>query len=152
MVDLDVVRRKIASASAWLREIEKRLDRPREEFLADAPGRDLTAFYLQLAIQDCIDLASHWVSDAGWPPPPDAGSAFDALADHGVIPRDLASVLRGAVGLRHLIAHGYAGVDLGRFYDEAVAGRPELERFLVLLAEEAGLPHHPESELPEETG
>ncbi len=32
MVGLDVVRRKIASASAWLREIEKRLAGPGRSF------------------------------------------------------------------------------------------------------------------------
>ena len=98
MPDRDVVARKIASATAHLRDVDELLGRPRDEFLDDTRGRDLTAFYLQLAIQDCIDLASHWVSEAGWPPPDDAGSAFDALADHGVIPRDVAAVLRDAVG------------------------------------------------------
>jgi len=139
MVDRDVVARKIASATAHLRDVDELLDRPREAFLADLRGRDLTAFYLQLAIQDCIDLASHWVSESGWPPPNDAGSAFDALADHGVIPGDVTAVLQDAVGLRHLIAHGYATIDHGRLYEEARAGRPSLTRFLVLLADAAGL-------------
>ena len=139
MVDRDVVARKIASATAHLRDADELLDRPREEFLADIRGRDLTAFYLQLAIQDCIDLASHWVSEMGWPPPDDAGSAFEALADHGVIPRDVAAVLRDAVGLRHLIAHGYATIDHGRLYDEAREGRPLFTRFLTLLADASGL-------------
>lgn len=139
MVDRDVVARKIASATAYLRDVDSFLDRPREEFLADLRGRDLTAFYLQLAIQDCIDLASHWVSEAGWQPPDDAGSAFEALADHGIIPAEVAAVLRDAVGLRHRIAHGYATLDHGRLYDEAREGRPVLARFLTQLAEAAGL-------------
>ena len=139
MVDRDVVARKIASATAHLRDVDELLDRPRVEFLADIRGRDLTAFYLQLAIQDCIDLSSHWVSEMGWRPPDDAGSAVDSLADHGVIPRDVAAVLRDAVGLRHLIAHGYAAIDHGRLYDEAREGRPFFRRFLTLLADASGL-------------
>ena len=55
MVDLDVLARKIASATARLDAVEALLDRPREAFVADLQGRDLSAFYLQLAIQDCID-------------------------------------------------------------------------------------------------
>ncbi|HEX5760101.1 MAG TPA: DUF86 domain-containing protein [Thermoanaerobaculia bacterium] len=139
MVERDVVARKIASATARLRDSDELLNRPLEEFLADLRGRDLTAFYLQLAIQDCIDLASHWVADAGWPPPDDAGSAFDALADHGVIPRDVAAVLRDAVGLRHRIAHGYATLDHGRLYREAREGSADLARFLRLVADAARL-------------
>lgn len=139
MVDLDVLARKIASATARLGSVESLLDRPREEFLADLQGRDLCAFYLQLAIQDCIDLASHWASEANWPPPEDAGSAFDLLADHGVIPRDLASVMRDAAGMRNRIAHGYALLDHGRLYDEASKGSPLLKSFLRTLADSAGL-------------
>ncbi len=139
MVERDLAARKIASATARLRDVDELLDRPLEEFLGDLRGRDLTAFYFQLAIQDCIDLASHWVSEAGWPPPDDAGSAFDALADHGVVSRELATVLREAVGLRNLIAHGYAAVDHGRLFEEVREASPLLKRFLVRLADETGL-------------
>jgi uncharacterized protein YutE (UPF0331/DUF86 family) len=38
---------------------------PFDAFLADPKGRDLSLFYLFLAIQGCIDLAAHWVSDEG---------------------------------------------------------------------------------------
>lgn len=139
MADRDVVARKIASATARLGALDELLGRPRDEFLDDTRGRDLAAFYLQLAIQDCIDLASHWVSEAGWPPPDDAGSAFDALAEHDLIPSDVATVLHDAVSLRHRIAHGYALIDHGRLYDEALEGRAFLTRFLALMANASGL-------------
>lgn len=139
MVDLDVVARKIASATARLRDVEELLDRPLEEFLSDVRGRDLAAFYLQLAIQDCIDLASHWVSESGWPPPDDAGSAFDALADHQIIPRELTTVMRGAVGLRNLIAHGYATVDHSRLHEEVRKTYPLIRQFLIVLTDKANL-------------
>jgi uncharacterized protein YutE (UPF0331/DUF86 family) len=139
MVDRDVAARKIANASSYLAQVHGLLDRPMEEFLGDLQGRDLAAFYLQLAIQDCIDLAVHWVSDAGWSPPEDAASAFTALADHQVIPRELARVLEDAVRLRNRIAHGYALIDHQRLYDEAREGTPKLKQFLATIAEEAGL-------------
>ena len=64
-----------------------------------------------LALQECIDLAAHWVADAGWGVPDDAGSTFDVLADRGVIDRAIADRLREGVGLRNRIAHGYALLD-----------------------------------------
>ena len=139
MVDHDVVARKIANATARLTEVDRLLAPPKDEFLADVQGRDLTAFYVQLAIQECIDLASHWVSESGWPPPEDAGSAFDVLADHEIIPRELAATMREAVGLRNRIAHGYATVDHGRLYDEVGEGTGSIKRFLASLADAAGL-------------
>jgi uncharacterized protein YutE (UPF0331/DUF86 family) len=110
-----------------------------EIFQADAKIRDVSLFYLFLAIQECIDIAAHWVADEGWGEPDDAGSAFDMLADRQVISRDTAAVLRAAVGLRNRIAHGYAQVDYVRVHREAQSGIPELRTFLAAAASAAGL-------------
>jgi uncharacterized protein YutE (UPF0331/DUF86 family) len=139
MVRPEVARQKIAGASARLEQAEVLVARPREEFLADPRGRDLASFYLLLAIQEVIDLAAHWVADAGWPAPADASSTFDLLASHGAIERELADGLRGAAGLRNRIAHGYAGVDHARLHEEFQAGVATLRRFLAAVAGTAGV-------------
>lgn len=137
MVRRDLVARKVARASAWLADTRRLIDRPVEPFLADAEGRDLTAFYLLLAIQECIDLAAHWVADAGWTPPDDAASTFDTLAARGVLSTDLAARLRASAGLRNRIAHGYASLDYARLHREATAGVSDLEQFLALVVSAA---------------
>lgn len=38
---------------------------PQNEFLSGVESRDLATFYLFLAMQATIDLAAHWVADAG---------------------------------------------------------------------------------------
>jgi uncharacterized protein YutE (UPF0331/DUF86 family) len=139
MVKPDVVRRKVARAVARLDEAEAILSQPSEAFLASAKDQDLASFYLFLAIQECIDLAAHWVSDAGWGSPDDAVSTFLLLADRRAIDRDLAEGLRGAAGLRNLIAHGYALVDHARIQSEYREGISSLRRFLTAVATEAGL-------------
>lgn len=139
MVKPDVVAHKVARAHARLDQAEVLVSRPLEEFINDAEGRDLASFYLLLAIQEVIDLAAHWVADAGWSPPTDAASTFDVLASQGALDPDLASRLRAAAGLRNRIAHDYAGVDPARLYTEFSAGVEPLRRFLVAVAAEAGL-------------
>lgn len=139
MVKPDVVSRKVARASAWLNDADEILSRPAAAFLSDRTGRDLASFYLFLAIQECIDLAAHWVSDAGWDVPDDAGATLDLLAEEGALSHDLATALRGAVGLRNRIAHGYASVDHGRLQQEHRVGVEALRRFLALVSSEAGL-------------
>lgn len=139
MVKVDVAARKVARASAWLNDAEEILSRPSAEFLADVKSRDLATFYLFLAIQECIDLAAHWVSDAGWNVPEDAGATWDLLAEHGAMEEELAMALRGAVGLRNRIAHGYASVDHARVHEEYRGGSEALRRFLSLVSSEAGL-------------
>jgi uncharacterized protein YutE (UPF0331/DUF86 family) len=139
MVKPDVVGRKLSRATDWLDSAEEILARPSEEFLDDTKGRDLASFYLFLAIQECIDFAAHWVADARWGSPDEAGGTFELLARHRAIDRNLAEKLRGAVGLRNLIAHGYSLVDHKRIQNEYREGVETLRKFLALVADEAGL-------------
>jgi uncharacterized protein YutE (UPF0331/DUF86 family) len=139
MVRRDVAANRIARTSGWLNDAERLFGMDAEQFRAATKDRDLAVFYLFLALQDCIDLAAHWVADAGWGVPDDAGSTFDALADREAIPRELADRLREGVGLRNRIAHGYALLDYGRVQSEARTGIPVLRSFLTLVGRAAGL-------------
>ena len=139
MVRREVVAAKAGRARAWLNGAAAILLGPLDPFIADAKGRDLSLFYLFLAIQECIDLAAHWVADEGWGEPDEAGSAFDVLADRRVIDRDTATALRAAAGLRNRIGHGYALLDYGRVHREAQTGIPALRTFLVSITAAAGV-------------
>lgn len=139
MVQRDVVAQKVATARARLKAADEIFLRPREEFLADERERDLATFYLFLAIQECIDLAAHWVVDEGWGAPEEAGDSFDLLRDKGVLDAELARVLRAATGLRNRIGHGYGALKPERTHDEYPSGAQALRRFLALAAETVGL-------------
>ena len=139
MVRRDVAGAKLARAAAWLEDAEVRFGDDVEAFVSGRERRDLAIFYLFLAIQECIDLAAHWVADAGWGSPDDAGSTFDALADRGVLSREQASALRAAVGLRNRIGHGYAMLDYRRVHGEGRAGVGHRRAFLAKVADSAGL-------------
>lgn len=139
MVRPDVVANKVGRARGWLNDAESLFGPEPGEFRADVQKRDLALFYLFLAIQECIDLAAHWVADEGWGEPDDAGSAFDLLADRGAISREAATALRGATGLRNRIAHGYALLDYDRVHVEAREGIPALRAFLLAVATSAGV-------------
>lgn len=139
MVRPDVAGRKVARAVRWLDDAESILSRDREDLSRDRASRDLAAFYLFLAIQECIDLAAHWVADDGLTPPEDAPSAFDVLAERGFIEPQTADALRGAAGLRNRIAHGYGDIDHERIHAEAADGVRALRTFLLAVANAAGL-------------
>jgi uncharacterized protein YutE (UPF0331/DUF86 family) len=139
MIRRDVAGRKVTRATSLLNDVDALLARGREHFLTNVKERDLATFYLFLAIQECMDLAAHWVADAGWGVPEDASSTFDLLADRDAIDRNLANGMRAAAGLRNRIAHGYAALDHQRLYDEAQSGLTALRAFLVKIAAAAGL-------------
>lgn len=139
MVRRDLVGRKVGRATAWLEEVDEILSRPIEELAKDPKSRDLAAFYLFLAIQECIGLAAHWVTDEKIAPPEDAASTFDTLASRGLITTDNAELMRAATGLRNLIGHGYAELDHERLNAEAKEGVVGLREFLVVVSNAAGL-------------
>lgn len=139
MVKPDLVRGKVARAKGWLDQAEKLISAPLPELMKDEDRRDLAGFRLFLAIQECIDLAAHWIADMRWGSPDDAASMFDVLADRQAIDRDLAQQLRGAVGLRNRIAHGYSTVDHALVQKQFQEGAATLRRFLGIVSTEAGL-------------
>lgn len=139
MVKPDLVAAKVARARGWLDRAERLISVPVEELVADADRRDLATFCIFLTIQECIDLAAHWIADARWGSPEDAASTFDVLADHQAIDRDLAERMRGAVGLRNRIAHGYSTVDHAKLQNEFRKGSQTLRQFLARVSSEASL-------------
>ncbi|MBI3205421.1 MAG: DUF86 domain-containing protein [Myxococcales bacterium] len=134
MVRAEVSGQKIARAEAWLGEVEDLVSVSPEAFAADARRADLASFYLFLAIQEAIDLAAHWLADAGLPPADDVGSTFDVLASRGAIPPELAAGMRAIVRVRNRIAHGYTTVDHQRVHAEAPEGVATRRRFLGSVA------------------
>jgi uncharacterized protein YutE (UPF0331/DUF86 family) len=82
------------------------------ELASDRVLRAAVERWLQVAIEACIDIASHVVAAEGWTPPIAARDAFRVLASHGRLPTDLAERLGAAAGLRNLLVHDYASIDL----------------------------------------
>lgn len=62
------------------------------------------------AIEGCVDVAQHVCSAERWGPPEDNGQALRLLGDHAVLPLDLATAMRQAVGFRNILVHDYAEV------------------------------------------
>lgn len=69
---------------------------------------------LQVAIQCCVDLASHVVSDERWEIPTNMPDCFRILASHRVIPRPLAERFMDLARFWNRIVHEYAHLEMGK--------------------------------------
>jgi uncharacterized protein YutE (UPF0331/DUF86 family) len=74
-------------------------------------------------------MASHLIADEGWPVATSLAEGFARLEQFGVLDHDTALALQLAVGLRNVVAHGYAGLDVDRCFDAARHGLTDLESF-----------------------
>src|SRR5207249_3268535 len=101
---------------------------------ADEDALDMVSFNLMLAVQSCLDIASHLIADEGWPPAATLAEAFGRLRTEKVISPQTAQSLAQAAGLRNLVAHGYAGVDARKVHAAATNGLGDLDAFARELA------------------
>ena len=137
MVDSAVLARKLSAIRDAIARIAEVLPPSVETFRSDRTAREVVTLNLFLALQEAIALATHWVADEGWGVPQTHGEAFTMLADRGVIERELALRLRGAAGLRNLIAHQYGVVDVDRIFAIASSGLGDVRAFCQQLAQRA---------------
>lgn len=129
MVDLNVVAMKLAELADRIGRVRSHCPANPEDLATDLDALDIVSFNLLLAVQVCLDLASHLISDEGWQPASTARGAIERLAERGVVSQETARSLRDAIGLRNIVAHGYSGVDPQQIHAAATAGVADLERF-----------------------
>lgn len=134
MVDSALVAAKIAAAADATARIRAVLPPAVEPFIADRTVREVVTLNLFVAIQACLDLATHWVADAGWEIPGTYADAFLSLAERGVIPRELAVRLGAAAAFRNLVAYQYGVLDGRRVYALASSELGDLDSFCAMLA------------------
>jgi uncharacterized protein YutE (UPF0331/DUF86 family) len=134
-VDKRALKSKLARLSTRIERARTKLPASREDFESNVDAQEIVSFNLLLAVQDALDLAAYWIADAGWEVPATAREHFEILAEHGVVPRDLARDMASCAGVRNLIAHAYGTLDLGRLHAEAPVGLRVLERFVDAMAQ-----------------
>jgi uncharacterized protein YutE (UPF0331/DUF86 family) len=138
VVDRAVLAHKIAAVRDAVERIRAVLPAEPRVFAADRTAREVVVLNLFVALQECLDLASHWLADAGWDVPASFRDVYVELAERGVIDEDLAGRMASATGLRNLIAHRYAALDWLRVHEIASGDLADLLAFCQVLAREAG--------------
>ena len=126
-------RRLIALREA-IRDLSRTEAREADRLLTDRVLRAAVERWLQVAIEACIDLATAVIAEEGWTPPEHARSAFKTLAAHGLIAPELARKLGSAAGLRNLIVHDYADLDVDRMALVVAHDVADLEAFADVMA------------------
>lgn len=111
-MDRAIVDQKIESLRRCLERVRTRLPSTVEALQSDPDAQDIVALNLTRAVQLCIDLAAHWLSEhGGYPAPKTMGQTFDVLATAELIDTELANRMKKAVGFRNIMVHSYDEID-----------------------------------------
>lgn len=134
MVDRDVIAAKLAELGERVARVRRHRPESVDALAADRDVFDLVAFNMMLAVQACLDVASHLIADQEWPPARDLAGSFRRLQEHGVIDPPTAAAMGKAAGLRNVVAHVYAETDPDLLFAAATGGLEDLERFAAQVA------------------
>jgi uncharacterized protein YutE (UPF0331/DUF86 family) len=88
MVDADVVKAKLLELSHRVSRVRAHVTATAEALAADEDRLDLVAFNLMLAVQSAADIASHLITDEGWPAVKNLAESFVRLREQGARCRD----------------------------------------------------------------
>ena len=139
MVDHDLVLAKVGSIRRHLRRISEKRTDDLDTFLSDFDQQDIISFNLHLAIENCTDLAAHIISEEGLGVPGSASEMFYLLEENGYLSQQLTEKMIKAVGLRNLIVHEYAKIDLKRLFDIVGKDTKDVNDFIVSIFNKLGI-------------
>ncbi|HIJ88417.1 MAG TPA: DUF86 domain-containing protein [Desulfuromonadales bacterium] len=133
MVDRNILVAKVTTIEKCINKVKEKRSASIDEFMVDEDSQDIVLFNLMQAIQGCVDMAAHIVSDEGYGMAGSMNDFFCLLRGRNIISVDLQEKLISAVGFRNLVVHEYAKLDLNQVYDIATHGIGDLEEFVSIV-------------------
>ena len=110
VIDRERVLAKLDDLHGYLRELQSVIPSSFTEYLSVEKKRSCERL-LQVSIEAVIDACALIVTGLRLGLPGDEDDLFEKLAEHGVISRPVALVLRRMKGMRNLLVHEYGRVD-----------------------------------------
>lgn len=111
-MDEQLVAQKLESLRRCIQRVEAKLPGSVETLLTDLDAQDIVSLNLTRAVQMSVDIAAHWLAGHSEATAPKTmGQAFEALANSGVIEKELAVRMRKSVGFRNVMVRNYDDVN-----------------------------------------
>jgi len=112
LVDKALISRKLAGVESYLDMVRSKKDPGVAVFKDDRELQSIVLFNTIQAIQLCIDIGAHIISDSGWEPPATQAAIFETLAQKKVISGPVAKRMILMAGFRNRIVHEYEKTDM----------------------------------------
>jgi len=111
VVDQDVILRLLSNIEGYVSDLRNSADITHEKFLADIRLQRFVERTLQIAVEACMDVAHHIISDKGWREPDSYADAFVVLSENAVLSGEEMKRYRLMAQFRNRIVHYYEKVD-----------------------------------------
>jgi len=140
-MDRELITHKLDSLQRCVQRIKASCPNSAAELERDADAQDIVALNLTRAIQLCVDIGAHMVSEGELGSPDSMGKTFDLLVPEKMLEEALAKRLKQAVGLRNIVIHNYQAINLEIVHAAATQPINDFTKFAQRYSEIAGLNH-----------
>lgn len=139
MIDSALLLAKAGSVKKHLNRILEKRKVNLDSFLTDIDRQESILFNVQMAVQNCIDIAAHIISEEGFGVPGSTTEMFYLLRDQGYLNQNLTLAMVKAVGFRNLIVHEYGKIELEQVYEIAHNNINDLNEYLKAIIKKLDL-------------
>jgi uncharacterized protein YutE (UPF0331/DUF86 family) len=139
LIDKDIVLDKASKVDRHLRRVKEKRVVNLQEFLSDLDRQESVLFNLQMALQHCIDVAAHIISDEELGIAGSTSELFYMLQQNSCLTPELTEKMVGAVGFRNLVVHEYGNIDLKEVYRIAHENIDDIETFIKTILTKCGV-------------
>ncbi len=129
MVDRRAVEERLTYIDRMLRHLKGCRGLSLEQFKGDEARCHAALYELQTALEAITDIGNHLIAALNLRKPKGRGEVVTILAEAGIIPPELAGQLERAIGLRHVIVHGYLHIAVTLVYRIIQERLGDLEEF-----------------------
>jgi uncharacterized protein YutE (UPF0331/DUF86 family) len=138
-VDKDLILAKAGSVKSHLNRVLEKRDVELDDFIKDIDRQEIILFNIQTAVQNCIDIAAHIISEESFGVPGSTTEMLYILEKNGYLDNDLTQKMVKAVGFRNLIVHEYGKIELEQVYEIAQNDINDLNEYLKAIIKKLGL-------------
>lgn len=111
MTDTEVLRERLALLAEYIADLEAERNISLQDFKREKRIRRYVERTLHLAVESCLDIASHIISGEGLREPMDNKDIFVVLGEAGYLSDSLVKRLVKMAQFRNIIVHDYARLD-----------------------------------------
>jgi uncharacterized protein YutE (UPF0331/DUF86 family) len=138
-VDKDLILAKAGSVKSHLNRVIEKRNVDLDSFIKDIDRQESILFNIQTAVQNCIDIAAHIISEESFGVPGSTTEMLYILEKNGYLDKDLTLKMVKAVGFRNLIVHEYGKIELEQAYEIAQNDINDLNEYLKAIFKKLGL-------------
>jgi len=129
-MDALVLAQKIESLRRCIRRVDEKSPDSVEELVQDADLQDILVLNLTRAVQLCVDIGSHIISQSDESAPATMGEVFTVLERIGAISAVTSESMKKAVGFRNVAVHNYDAINWAIVYSICRKSVAEFKQFV----------------------